>query len=98
MINKIMQKEDFPSYNPDQDPDTLPFIEGSDEVRQIRFDWDVKEGKKHLNNSRCITIVTNAIFKNWRNYGSVSEKVMGAIRYSDMYARVATRFNTMKKK
>jgi hypothetical protein len=53
-VEVLKKKEDFPVEGENECAEDLPFVEGSNEVRVIRFDW----GQDHKDLTNCAGLET----------------------------------------
>jgi len=94
-VSKLSDKNDFPVIGEDTDLDDLPFVDGSEDIRQVRLYWD-KPYKFPANHSALMTIVSFT-----RSHGSdyVSEAApyLEKIKQGDLEARFITKYQALQK-
>lgn len=88
---KLSQKEDLPEYQ----AAGLPFVDGSKDVLQVRFNWNATE-KNKVNNASIMKIVT-FILSHGSQYSSGAAPLLALITPGDMETRVCKKFATLRR-
>lgn len=89
----MSEKGDFPIIV--DDPDDLPFVDGSEDVRQVRFHWD-KPNKFPANHASIMTIVSFTR-SHGSNYVSEAAPYLEKIKQGDLEARFITKYQALQK-
>lgn len=93
--DKLKYKEDFPVYKPDEDPESLPLVDGSDEVRQYRFNWE--EDATDPQNEKGIQIAVKLARSHGVTYVSSAATQLPLVSFGDLENRFVTRWKAMQK-
>ena len=94
-VSKLGNKNDFPIIGEDTDLDDLPFIDGSEDIRQVRLYWD-KPYKFPANNSALMTIISFT-WSHSSNYVSEAAPYLEKIKQGDLEARFITKYQALQK-
>jgi|ERR1700722_1833361 len=93
-VPKLSEKSDFPIVGDDSEDD-LPFVDGSDNVHQVRFHWD-KPSKFPANHTAIMTIVAFTR-SHGGNYVSGAAAYLEKIKQGDLEARFVTKYQALQK-
>jgi hypothetical protein len=96
-VSKLTEKQDFPVIEDleDFDPEDLPFVDGSDTVRQVRFIWN-KNHKDPHNHAAMMTIVAFTS-SHGGEYVSEAAAFLALIMRGDLEARFVTKYKALQK-
>ncbi|ESK91675.1 hypothetical protein Moror_10721 [Moniliophthora roreri MCA 2997] len=92
---RLKTRDDFPVLEDDQDENELEFIKGSQEIRQLRFDWD-HTTRHHTNADKISTMATYAR-KVGPNIVANTRDVLLLISDKDLLIRFQTRFDQLRR-
>ena len=92
-VSKLSEKGDFPIVV--DDPDDLPFVDGSEDVRQVHFHWD-KPNKFPANHASIMTIVSFTQ-SHGSNYVSKAAPYLEKIKQGNLEARFITKYQALQK-
>jgi hypothetical protein len=83
-VAKLSEKSDLPVIREGFNLQTLPFVQGSDEIRQVQFYWE----RKHLDPHNHQAITTIALFakSHGREYVSEAGGLLDTVRLGDLEA------------
>src|SRR5271170_5869363 len=94
-VAKLSEKSDLPIIGEDFNHSTLPFVQGSTEVRQVRFYWERKYSDPH--NHLGITTIASFAKSHGREYVSEAGSLLDTIRLGDLELRMRTKFQSLQK-
>jgi hypothetical protein len=83
-VAKLSTKSDLPVIGENFDPETLPFVQGSNEIRQVRFYWDRKYSDPH--NHQAIITIASLAKSHGREYVSEAGGLLDIVRLGDLEA------------
>ncbi|RXW19194.1 hypothetical protein EST38_g6658 [Candolleomyces aberdarensis] len=92
---ELKKKEDFPVFDENEDEENLPFVEGSNEVRQVRFNWEANAKNNH--NSNLLGKIARYALSHGEDYVSTATPMLKVITFGDMKKRLTQRFTTLRR-
>ena len=93
--SKLSEKDDLPVIGDDFDEDELPFVQGSKDVRQVRFLWE--KSSKDARNHKAIITLTSFAKSHGREYVSEAGEFLDVVRQGDLEARFVTKYQSLQK-
>lgn len=94
-VQVLKKKDDFPVQGENESPEDLPFVEGSNEVRVIRFNWE--EDCKDPTNHAGLETVTQYARSHGAEYMSTTGDILPKVVYGDLLEKIEGRFKYLRR-
>ena len=93
--SKLSRKEDFPVIPHGFDANNAPLVDGSQNVRQVRFDWD--KGFKDPSNHQAIMKIVAFTRSHGAQYLSEAAPALALVNPGDLEARVKIKYDALRR-
>ena len=94
-ISKLSEKSDLPVIRGDFDGNAIPFVQGSNEIRQVRYFWNKPHKGPH--NHKAIMTLASFAKSHGREYISEAGEYLDVIKQGDLESRFITKYQALQK-